>query len=153
MSKTSENNVQGLVEQQPAAQVEENTMLADNGNAGIQTNAGGLHEDTGLLDYCMLNKITIQAWSPLQYGMFEGSILDKEKYPELNEALERIAEVYNVTPSAIAAAWILRVPADIQVIAGTTNIEHLSDICKAAGVKLQRKEWYELYQKAGYKLP
>lgn len=123
---------------------------------GIETNTlldGGVMRDMAVLDYCRLNGITIQAWSPLQYGCFEGSFIDNVKFPELNEVLERMANQFGVTKSAVAVAWILRHPANIQVIVGTMNPAHLRELCDAAHVHLSRKEWYELYQAAGYALP
>lgn len=119
---------------------------------GIETNTmfeGGIQRDLGVLDYCRLHGITVQAWSPLQYGLFEGSFVDNEKFPELNEELDKMAKQFGVTKAAIAIAWILRHPANIQVIAGTMNPEHLKEICEAVHVQLSRREWYQLYQAAG----
>ena len=109
--------------------------------------------DGSVLEYCRLTQVTIQAWSPFQYGFFEGVFIGSEKFPELNKALDRLAEQYNVTPSAIAIAWILRHPAKIQAILGTTNVQRVKDICKASEVELTRMEWYELYKAAGNQLP
>ena len=95
----------------------------------------------------------MQAWSPLQYGFFEGSFVDNDKFPELNGALERLAEQYDVTKSAVAIAWILRHPANIQTIVGTMNPQHLQELCEASQIRLTRTEWYELYRAAGYTLP
>ncbi|MGN0153307.1 MAG: aldo/keto reductase [Lachnospiraceae bacterium] len=114
---------------------------------------GGIQRDLAVLDYCRLHGITVQAWSPLQYGLFEGNFIDNDKFPELNAVLGRIAKEAGVTKAAVAVAWILRHPANIQVIAGTMNPEHLKEICEAVNVHLSRKEWYELYQAAGNILP
>ena len=105
------------------------------------------------LEYCRLKGIALQAWSPLQYGFFEGVFLGNEQFPELNTELDALAEKYGVTPVAIAYAWILRHPANMQLIAGTMNPEHLTDICKAADVTLTRSEWYQIYHAAGHCLP
>ncbi len=109
--------------------------------------------DGSVLEYCRLQNVTIQPWSPFQHGFFGGVFIGSEKYPELNAALDRIAEAHNVTPSAIAIAWILRHPARMQPIVGTTNESRLHDICAASNVTLSRQEWYELYKAAGNKLP
>jgi len=109
--------------------------------------------DGSILDYCQLNEITIQAWSPFQYGFFEGVFLNSEKFPELNTVIDRLAEKYEVTNSAVAVAWILRHPAKIQTIIGTTNSGRVSDMAKASDFKLSRKEWYEIYRAAGNLLP
>lgn len=109
--------------------------------------------DNGLLDYCRLHEITIQAWSPLQYGMIDGCFLDHPDYPELNAELSRLAEKYQVTKAAIALAWILRHPANMQVIVGTMNPEHLKESAEAMNIRLTHHEWYELYLAAGKYLP
>lgn len=123
---------------------------------GIETNTmfdGGIQRDLAMLDYCRLHNITVQAWSPLQYGFFEGNFVDNEKFPALNAVLERLAQQYGVSKTAIAIAWILRHPANIQAIVGTMNSQHLQEACSATQVKMSKKEWYELYQAAGYTLP
>ena len=109
--------------------------------------------DGGVLDYCRLKGITIQAWSPFQYGMFQGTFLGNEKFAALNAKIDELAEKYHATPNAIAIAWILRHPANMQAIVGTTNAERLKGICKAAEIVLTRQEWYQLYCAAGKKLP
>jgi predicted oxidoreductase len=118
-------------------------------DSGINVNMKvepSIDRDGSILEYCRLKDITIQAWSPFQYGFFEGVFLNNDKFPELNAKI-------NVTNSAIATAWILRHPAKIQTIVGTTNTERLRDICKASEVELTRQEWYELYRAAGNQLP
>ena len=109
--------------------------------------------DNGVLDYCRLHDITIQAWSPLQFGMFKGCFVDHPDFPELNKALGEIGEKYGVSKTAVAIAWILRHPAKMQAIAGTMNPDHLRDICAAAGVTLTHREWYQLYLASGKFLP
>ena len=81
--------------------------------------------------------------------MFLGS----EKFPELNKLIGELAEKYQVTDNAIAVAWILRHPARIQTIVGSTNKKRVEDICKASDVRLTREEWYALYMAAGKQLP
>lgn len=125
-------------------------------NSGINANMyndSGINRDGGVLEYCRLKDITIQAWSPFQYGMFEGIFLGNEKFAELNEVIDNLAEKYNVTNSAIAVAWILRHPAGIQTIVGTTNKDRIVQISKASEIRLTREEWYALYMAAGNKLP
>lgn len=112
-----------------------------------------LMRDGGALDYCRLNDITIQAWSPLQYGMFQGMFIDNPKFPEMNKALEELANRYGVTKAAIAIAWILRHPAKMQVIAGTMNPVHLTEMAEACKINLTRQEWYKLYLASGKFLP
>ncbi len=125
-------------------------------DSGINVNTendGAIDRDGGVLDYCRLKDITIQAWSPLQYGCFQGVFLNNDKFPELNKKIDEIAAKKGVTNTAIAFAWILRHPAKIQAIAGTTNVKRLKDICKASDIELTRQEWYEIYKAAGNELP
>nr|MCR4597676.1 aldo/keto reductase [Acetatifactor sp.] len=109
--------------------------------------------DGGALDYCRLNDITIQAWSPLQYGMFKGMFVDNPDFPEMNKALGELAEQYGVTKTAIAIAWILRHPAKMQVITGTMNPVHLREMAQADKIDLTHEEWYKLYLASGKFLP
>jgi predicted oxidoreductase len=129
------------------------TGMIDSGLNVNMRNPVSLDHDDSILEYCRLKDITIQPWSPFQYGFFEGVFLENSKFPELNQKINELAEVKGVTNSAIAIAWILRHPARMQPIVGTTNLQRLRDICKASAVELTRKEWYDLYLSAGNKLP
>lgn len=125
-------------------------------DAGICANTEfpqSVDRDGGILDYCRLHEISIQAWSPYQYGMFEGVFLNNPKFPELNRLLDELAEKYEVTSTAIATAWILRHPAKIQTIAGTTREEHLKEVIRGCDITLTRPEWYSIYLAAGNILP
>lgn len=126
-------------------------MITSGINVNMENRESVMH-DGFLLEYSRLKNMTIQAWSPFRYGK-GGVFLDNPDYPELNGDIDRLAEKYGVKNTAIAAAWILRHPAKIQVIAGTTNKERLADICKATDFELTREEWYSLYRSAGHHLP
>lgn len=112
-----------------------------------------INRDGNLLDYCRLQDITIQAWSPLQFGMFKGTFIDHPDFPELNKVLAKIGEREGVSKTAVALAWILRHPAKMQVIIGTMNPEHIVSACDASKVQLSHHDWYELYLAAGKYLP
>lgn len=129
------------------------TGIIDSGLNVNMENAPGIDRDGSVLEYCRMKDITIQAWSSLQYGFFEGTFLNNEKYPELNQVLNRIAEEKGVTNTAVAIAWILRHPANIQAVVGTTKTKRITEIAKAADIELSRQEWYEIYCAAGNKLP
>ena len=105
------------------------------------------------MEYCRLRNIPVQAWSPLQYGFFEGVFIGSEKFPVLNAELNRLAEKYEVSPTAIAFAWILRHPAFKQVVTGTTDPERMKEICAAGELTLTHEEWYSLYMATGKTLP
>ncbi|MGI6566237.1 MAG: aldo/keto reductase [Limnochordia bacterium] len=116
-------------------------------------NDAAVDRDGSVLDFCRLHDITIQPWSPFQYGFFEGVFLGSERFSELNQKIQEIAGKYQVSDTTIALAWILRHPAQMQPIIGTMNIGRLKDCCKAAEVHLTREEWYEIYLAAGNELP
>jgi len=125
-------------------------------DAGINVNMhndGGIVRDGGVLDYCRLKKITLQPWSPMQHGFFGGCFIDNDKFPELNETLEKIANKYSVSKTTVAMAWILRHPAKMQPVTGTTNLTRLSDCLKASDIRITHGEWYEIYRAAGNDLP
>lgn len=130
-----------------------NTTMIDSGLNVNMENDAAVNRDGGILDFCRLHDITIQPWSPFQYGFFEGVFLDNEKFPELNQTINEVAEKYNVSNTTIALAWILRHPARMQPITGTMNIERLRDCIKASEIVLTREEWYEIYRAAGNVLP
>ncbi len=130
-----------------------NTGMIDAGiNVNMQINHS-VDRDGSILDYCRLNDITIQPWSPFQYGFFEGAFLDNPKFPELNQTINAIAKDKGVTNTAITIAWLLRHPAHMQPILGTTNVQRVKDSCQASDITLTREEWYQIYLAAGNKLP
>ena len=116
-------------------------------------NDSAVNRDGGVLDFCRLNGITIQPWSPMQHGFFKGCFVDNEQFPELNSVLEKIGEKYGVSKTAMAINWLLRHPAKMQPVTGTTNCERLKDSIKAANFTITREEWYEIYKAAGNILP
>ena len=128
------------------------TMISAGVNVNME-NEAAVNRDGSILDYCRLHDITVQPWSPFQYGFFEGVFLGSDKFPELNKKIDEIAAKYGVTNTTIAIAWLLRHPAGMQPVTGTMNIERLKDCCKAADIRLTREEWYEIYRAAGNVLP
>lgn len=130
-----------------------NTGMLDSGLGVNMAWDMSVNRDGGVLEYCRLKDITIQAWSPFQYGFFDGSYIGSDKYKALNAVLDRIAAEYSVTSTTVAAAWILRHPAKMQLIAGTTKETRLREICDAASITLTRQQWYEIYRAAGNRLP
>ncbi|HGK9814538.1 TPA: aldo/keto reductase family oxidoreductase [Streptococcus pneumoniae] len=109
--------------------------------------------DGSIFEYCKLHDVVIQAWSVLQFGYFKGNFVGNEKFQALNQVLDRLAIKYGVTSSIIAISWILRYPAKMQAVVGTTNPKHLREVSRAANFSLTRKEWYEIYLAAGNNLP
>ena len=144
---------QPLVINQVQLSLEQSQLIDQALYMNNKTTDFSINRDGNALDYCRLKDITIQAWSPLQFGMFGGTFIDNPDYPELNKTLGELAEREKVSKAAIAIAWILRHPAKMQAIVGTMNPEHIKDVCAASEVNLSHHDWYELYLSAGKFLP
>lgn len=121
-------------------------------NFNLRT-AEGTNSSGYLLSYARLNGMTLQAWSPLQYGFIEGDFIRNPQHKELADKLEELAKKYDATPAAIALAWLLRHPANIQPILGSTSVQHITEAVRAQEIELTRREWYELYLAGGKRLP
>jgi predicted oxidoreductase len=143
---------QPLVANQLQLSITNANMISNGINVNME-NDSAINRDGSILDFCRLNDITIQPWSPFQYGFFEGVFLGNDKFPELNQQIDEIAAKYEVSNTTIATAWILRHPAHMQPVIGTMNIDRLKDCCKASEVQLTREEWYRIYRAAGNILP
>ncbi len=125
-------------------------------DAGMHVNMSdprSVDHDGGIIEYSRLHNMTIQAWSPFQYGFFEGVFIDNPKFMELNDELQKLADKYHVTKNGIAVAWILRHPAHMQVILGSMNLERIAQMAAGADVQLTHQEWYDVYFAAGNDLP
>lgn len=129
------------------------TGMIDYGMHTNMTDKRSFDHDGGVLEFSRRNGVTIQAWSPFQYGFFEGVFVDNEKFPELNELLAKLAKKYDTNKNAIATAWILRHPANMQVILGTMNPKRIKESAAGGDVTLTKQEWYDVYFAAGNDLP
>lgn len=127
-------------------------IVANGMEVNMETD-GAVDRDGSVLDYTRLHDMTIQAWSPFQMPAWKGVFLGNEAYAKLNQEIDGLAEKYQVSNTTIAAAWILRHPAHMQVISGTANERRLRDIVQAGEISLTREEWYRLYLAAGHPLP
>lgn len=143
---------QPIVANQLQLSITNATMISSGINVNME-NESAVNRDGSVLDFCRLHDITIQPWSPFQYGFFEGVFLGNDKFPELNQKIDEIAAKYGVNNTTIAIAWLLRHPANMQPVIGTMNIERLKDCVKASEITLSREEWYEIYRAAGNILP
>lgn len=130
-----------------------NAWMISQGLEANMPTQGALDRTGHVLEQMRQMGITIQTWSPLQYGDWEGTFLDNPIFAELNETLQKLADKYNVSKSAIAAAWILRHPAGMQVVTGSSRTDRILEMARARKVDLTRKEWYDLYRAAGHRIP
>ena len=129
------------------------TGMIDFGIHTNMTDPRSVDHDAGIIEYARTHDITLQAWSPFQYGTFAGTFIDNPKFETLNKKLAEIADHYGISKNAIVVAWILRHPANIQVILGAMNPEHIIDNVAGSDIKLTRQEWYDIYFAAGNDLP
>lgn len=109
--------------------------------------------DGEILEFSRLKNMTIQAWSPYQASSVKEVFINNDRFPELNQKLAELAEKYHTTPNGLASAWVLRHPANMQIIAGTMNSKRIEEIAQASEIQLSRKDWYQLYLSAGNGLP
>jgi predicted oxidoreductase len=144
---------QPIVANQLQLSVTHAPLVAQGVAANMQALDQSISRDSGTLDYCRLNDITVQAWSPFQAGFFNGVFLGSSDYPELNAVIDRLAAKYDVPAIAIATAWITRHPAQMQVVLGTTNPERVAGAALGSDLPLTRAEWYEMFRAAGYTVP
>ncbi|WP_405667198.1 aldo/keto reductase [Streptomyces sp. NBC_01166] len=145
---------QPIVANQVQLSITHSTLIAQ----GLSSNMAGFDDSItrdggGLVDHARINKITLQAWSPFQKGFQDGVFLGSENHPELNTELDHLAAKYDVTPTAIAVAWITRHPAGIQVVLGTTQPQRILDAAAGSDIPMSRSEWYRLIQAAGHNTP
>ena len=130
-----------------------NCPMIDFGFNVNMTNDFSSSRDNGILEYCRLKDITIQPWSPFQYGFMEGTFINNDLFKDLNIKLEEIGAKYGITPTGLAIAWLLRHPAKMQPVIGTTTPARIKEVCHASDVIITHDEWYDLYKSAGKRLP
>ncbi|MBQ7795583.1 MAG: aldo/keto reductase [Lachnospiraceae bacterium] len=143
---------QPLVANQLQVSAAHSSMISNGVEVNMMTD-GAVDRDGSVLDYCRLHDITIQAWSPFQYGMIEGAFFTNDAFAKLNKKLAEVGERYGVSATTMAVAWLLRHPANMQVLAGTMNQSRFHEICQACDIRITRPEWYEIFLAAGNILP
>lgn len=129
------------------------TPMIDSGLNVNMLNSSGINRDGGVLDYCRLKKVTIQAWSPFQVDLAKGIFFNHPDYADLTATLDTYAQQYGVSREAIVVAWILRHPAKMQVLLGSMNPDRLANMMQSQYVDLSREDWYAIYRSAGNSLP
>jgi predicted oxidoreductase len=144
---------QPLVANQLQLSITHSPLIAQGLAANMLGEDQSIVRDLGILDYCRMHDITVQAWSPFQAGFFDGVFLDSPDYARLNAVIDRLAANYDVPPIAIATAWITRHPARMQVVLGTTNADRVTEAAQGSDIPLTRAEWYELFRAAGHIVP
>lgn len=124
---------------------------------GITTNSAA-NRDTGYapgtLEYCMMNNVRLQAWGSLAQGRYTGAKVENSNDRATADLVAQLAGEYQTTPEAIALAWLMRHPANIAPVLGSTNIDRIKASQKAEDVHLSREHWYKLFESArGQEMP
>lgn len=122
------------------------------GNDGIQN----VDFVSGTLEHCQMNNIQIQAWGCLAQGRYSEAGLHSDNANTRNTAqlVLNLSEKYQVPSEAIVLAFLLRHPANIQPIIGTTNLDRIRASALATTVSLSREDWYQLFVTSrGHALP
>lgn len=137
------------------------------GRAAIEAHNAAIHANMrrpeygnpgeGLIEYCRLHDIQLQAWAPLAKGLLTGKADSTEVEPRVKRAADYVAKLaseWGVSREAVVIGWILRHPARIQPVVGTTNPDRLRAACDGLRLKFSREEWYQLYTMAmGHRVP
>ncbi|QEW02125.1 aldo/keto reductase [Microbacterium lushaniae] len=144
---------QPLVANQLQLSIPHSPIVAQGLAANMDIDQSVTRDAGGILDYCRVHGITVQAWSPFQAGFFTGVFLGAPEYAELNAVIDELAATYDVPPIAIATAWITRHPAGMQVVLGTTTPERVTGAAQGSDIPLTRPEWYALTRAAGHRVP
>ena len=110
----------------------------------------------GVIEYCRLQGVSLQAWSPLDRGVLfqEDTTGFPEDIQKTAALVQSYAREHGVAPEAISLAWLLKHPARIVPVVGTTRPERLVSCARAIDVDLSREEWYRLFETArGHEMP
>jgi predicted oxidoreductase len=92
----------------------------------------------GTLDVLMKHKVCPMAWSPLGGG----------KLMQGNAQLWSKKDKYKATETQLSLAWLLRHPADIFPVIGTTQPHRITESAKAIRIELDRQDWFEMLKAA-----
>jgi len=131
-------------------------QFVDEGVYAGNSDGKDLNFTPGSIEYCRHFEIQIQSWGSLCQGLYSGSDLSNASQADINTSLlvNKLAALYETSAEAIVLAWLLRHPASIQPIIGTTNAKRIKASCDAVNVELTREHWYALYVSAkGHELP
>lgn len=128
-----------------------NESVTSGMNAGNQC-----HFSPGIIEYCRQNKTQIQAWGCLAQGIYTGRDISEQPESVINTTnlVAKLADDYQVSKEAIVLGWLMRHPANIQPVIGTTNPQRIRACMEAKNVTLTREHWYSLYVASrGERLP
>ena len=134
-----------------ANQLEMSLAFRDWLEDGITTNSAHNRQmgyAPGTLEYCMMNNVQLQAWGSLAQGKFTGGKAEFEEDVATAALVSELAAEYGVSAEAIVLGWLMRHPANIQPVIGTTNLTRIRNCVQANSVNLSREHWYALLESA-----
>lgn len=134
-----------------ANQLEMSLAFRDWVEDGITTNSAhnrNMGYAPGTIEHCMLNKVQLQAWGSLAQGRYTGGKAEFEEDVATAALVTKLAAEYGVSPEAIVLGWLMRHPAGIQPLIGTTNLQRIRQCTEATNVTLSREHWYALLESA-----
>jgi predicted oxidoreductase len=94
----------------------------------------------GTFDDCIANKRLAMAWSPLGDLFRE----ENEQTQRIKTAMKPLVEKYDANESQLLLAWILKHPAKVHPVIGTTNKERIKESAAAAKIDLELQDWFSL---------
>lgn len=150
---------QALDEPLVANQIEASLLKQDWVDEGIYAgNSEGrdINFTSGTLEYCRQQKMQLQSWGSLAQGLYSGRDVkgESDAVQRTSRLVASLADVYSTSPEAIVLAWLMRHPAQLQPVIGTTDCARIAASCQAMNIQLSREHWYALYESAkGYELP
>lgn len=119
----------------------------------LQTQFSLLHLEpleTGLTSVCLEKRMNILCWSPLHRGVLTGtkppthSDWQEQREQGVITQVAEFAKNYDLTPAQLSLAWLTQLPGGVIPLLGSANPDHVEEATKAAGVRLERDDWYEL---------
>jgi predicted oxidoreductase len=105
------------------------------------------HFDSGMMDLLAGKRLHPMIWSPLAGGKLFTS--DDPRCVNARKAICRVAERHGESPDTIVYAWLLYHPVKALPISGSNKLSRLDNAVRALGVRLERREWYEIYTASG----
>lgn len=126
-------------------------------SVGFNNSCGdNLNFPLGTIEHAIKNNISIQAWSPLAGGIYSGkeSKAEDPRITDTTKIVTKIAEKYKVSKDAIVLAWLLKHPANIKPVIGTTNPQRIKNSVESLNIDITSDEWYELLvASSGLRMP
>ena len=108
----------------------------------------------GTVEHCSMNNVQLQAWGSLAQGRYTGAKVTTKEDRATAQLVSQLASEYQTSPEAIVIAWLMKHPAAIAPVLGSTNLKRIEASYRAVDVNLTREHWYRLFESArGQEMP